>query len=294
MRSESTVGFQSAFLSFILWGLIPIYWKSLGGVGVDEILAHRILWTLIFLFLIILFQRRMSEIRSFFSNKNHIIMLAVTSLLMGTNWFANIWAINNERVLESSMGFYISPMISILLGFLFLKEHIRGLMKPALLLVAAALATMIASYGKFPFIAIFLAFNFGFYGLIRKTIDVKAVPGLFVEMLALLPAAIAYLAFLNAGGSAPFDHTFSENILLIGSGVAPTVPLLLYVAGARRIRLGTMGTLQYIAPTMVFFLGIWLYKEPFDSGRLVTFVFIWAGVVLYLIQLYRDSLKSTH
>ncbi|PLX68722.1 MAG: EamA family transporter RarD [Denitrovibrio sp.] len=289
MRSENRVGFQSATLAFVFWGLLPIYWKFMKSVPAEEVLSHRIIWSAIFVYLILLFQRRTSELWDALKDKRTVINMIGSGLLIGTNWFTYIWAVNHNMVLETSLGYFICPMLSVLLGFFFLKEKIRGFMIPALVFVGTAIAIMTLGYGQFPFAGVTLAVSFGFYGLFRKKVQVKPLPGLFIETLTLVPIALGYLIYVHVKGGGAFMNLLPETYYLIGSGVATSLPLLLYVAGANRIRLGTLGTLQYIGPSIAFFIGIFMYHEPIGLSKLASFVLIWIGVVLYLMQLYRDA-----
>jgi len=289
MRSENAIGFQSAALAFVMWGALPIYWKFLKNVPAEEVLAHRIIWSVVFVYLILFFQRRTKELWSAIRDRRTVLLMTASGVLIGTNWFTYIWAVNNNMVLETSMGYFICPMVSILLGFFFLQEKIRGLMKPAVFFAAAGILVMTLGYGKFPFAGVYLAASFGLYGLFRKKVGVKPLPGLFLETLTLTPFCFAYLIQVHMGGGGVFLKDASDTLYLLGTGVATSLPLLLYVAGASRIRLGTVGTLQYIAPTIAFFIGAFMYGEPLGTSRIVTFVLIWIGVFLYLAQLYRDT-----
>jgi len=289
MKSENAIGFQSAVLAFVMWGALPIYWKFLHDVPAEEILAHRIIWSVVFVYLILFFQRRTHELWSALRDKRTVLLMTFSGIIIGTNWFTYIWAVNNDRVLETSMGYFICPMVSVLLGFFFLQEKIRGLMKPSVLFALAGVLVISAGYGKFPFAGVYLAISFGFYGLFRKKVGVKPLPGLFLETLTLTPVSVIYLVYVHMNRGGVFLTDTSDTLFLLGTGVATSLPLLLYVAGASRIRLGTVGTLQYIAPTIAFFIGAFMYGEALGTAKIVTFVLIWIGVVLYLAQLYRDT-----
>jgi chloramphenicol-sensitive protein RarD len=292
-KSESNLGFQFATLAFVLWGLLPIYWKQFDNVPAKEILAHRIVWSTVFVYVILLVQGRTNELWQAVKDRRTVILMTFSSMLIGSNWFVYIWAVSNNMVLETSLGYYISPMISVLLGMLFLQEKIRGLMIPAVLLATTAILIMTFGYGQFPIIGVFLASTFGFYGLFRKKVQVKPMPGLFIEALVLTPFCLIYLLYLHATGAGSFIVSgLSNTMYLAGAGAATAMPLLLYVAGANRIRLGTLGTLQYIGPTIAFFIGAFMYKEPLGASKLVPFSLIWAGVALYLAQLYINSKKA--
>jgi len=289
MTEDNKFGFQAAALAFVIWGTLPVYWKLLHSVPAEEVLAHRVVWSFLVVFLILFFQKRITELTDALKDRRTVLLMISSGFLIGANWFTYIWAVNHDRVLETSMGYFMCPMISVFLGFLFLKEKVRGFMKPAVVFALAGIAVTAVGYGKFPFAGLFLAVSFGVYGLFRKKVNVKPLPGLFIESAALLPLAIVYLGYVHIKGDGAFMHDVSDSVFLIGTGVATSVPLLLYVAGASRIRLGTLGTLQYIAPTIAFFIGAYVYDEPLGASKIFTFVFIWIGVILYMAQLYRDT-----
>jgi chloramphenicol-sensitive protein RarD len=292
MTAEQNRGFKSALAAFIMWGALPAYWKMMESVPALQVLAHRIIWSVFFLLAVLFFQKRMDELKEGFADKKSMFIMFGTGTLLGSTWFTYIWAVTNGFVLETSLGYYISPMVSVVLGFLFLSEKIRGLMIPSIISVVAGIAYLIAGYGKFPFIALYLAFSFGIYGMMRKKVDVKPLVGLFFESLFLMPFAIIFLVYAHLNGEGAFGASTYINTLLLLSGAATSVPLIFFVLGARRLRLGTLGTLQYIAPTITFFIGVFLFAEPFGLERKITFSLIWLGVLLYLGQLYIDSRRS--
>lgn len=291
MKSESTIGFQAALLSLTMWGLLPIYWKFLHHVPALEILSHRVFWSMVFVYIILITQGRKAELSAAIHSRRTVAYMAVSSFLIGCNWFVYIWAVNHEKVLETSMGYFISPMFNILFGYLFLREKVRGLMIPAVCIVLAAIFYLAFVYGHIPYAGLSLAVTFSLYGLVRKKAAVKPLPGLFLETIMLTPLALGYLITLGVNGTGVFLVSMSDSLMLAGGGIATSLPLLLYVAGANRLRLGTLGTLQYISPTIAFMLGAFLYGEPLGRSMLVTFILIWFGVFLYLGQLFRDSRK---
>lgn len=292
MKSESAIGFQSAVLAFVMWGLLPIYWKIFHGIPALEVLAHRIIWSVVFVYLILLFQGRLPELYAAMRDRRTVFMMMFSSLIIVTNWFTYIWAVNHNRVLDTSLGYFICPMMNVLLGMIFLKEKIRGLMKPAVLSAVAGIMVLAVGYGRVPYAGLVLAFTFAFYGLFRKVTGVKPLPGLFLEVLTLTPPSIAYLAYRHMHGGGIFMQSISGSMFLVGAGVVTSLPLLFYVTGASRLRFGTLGTLQYIAPTIAFFIGAFMYGEPLGKSMLITFALIWIGVFLYLSQLYRDSRRA--
>ena len=195
MTKESSAGFRYAVLSFILWGTLPIYWRLLHDVPSEEVLAHRVVWSVVFVFIILLLQNRMSELKETLNNRRTVMLMISSGLLIGSNWFLYIWAVTHDRVLETSLGYFMCPMVSILLGYIFLKEEVRGLMKPAVGFALAGVIVGAVGYGKFPTAAFLLALTFGLYGLFRKKANVKPLPGLFIEAAILLPFTLAYLVY---------------------------------------------------------------------------------------------------
>jgi len=285
-------GVYSALIAFVLWGAMPAYWKLMESVPASQVLSHRIVWSVIFVLLLLAFQKRMGEVAESFKDKRLVGMLFISGTLLGSNWFMYIWAVTNGFVLETSMGYYISPMISVLLGFIFLSEKLRGLMIPSIIMIVVGIVYMTVGYGRFPFIALYLAISFGIYGMLRKKIDIKPLTGLFFESLLMMPFAVGFLIYAHLTGIGAFGSSLFTDSMLLLSGAATSVPLLFFAMGARGLKLGTLGTLQYIAPTITFFIALFWMGEHFTSGKQVVFTLIWSGVALYLGQLYIDSRKS--
>lgn len=268
--------------SYLIWGISPIYWKTLKAIPALEIIAHRIVWSCLFLIPLILLMGNGKEfVRAFKTRKTFLILMG-TSVIVGVNWLIYVWAINTNHLLQASLGYYINPLVNVLLGVLFLKERLRKAQVAAVLIAAAGVLYLTVQYGDFPWIALSLAFTFGIYGLIRKVAPVGALPGLTVEALMLTLPGIVYLVRLESAGTGAFTHAgLAVDLLLIGASVVTTVPLLFFALGARRLNLSTMGFLQYIAPTMMFLLGVFVYREPFSTAQLVTFGMIWTALFIY-------------
>ena len=271
-----------AFLAFLIWGLSPIYWKALHGVDAFEVILHRILWSFIFLMPLVVIGRQYSEFKRTMTNAKMVAILLATSILVGANWLIYIWAVNNGRVLEASLGYYINPLVNIVLGMVFLRERLRRAQTVAVVLATAGVLFLTVRYGVFPWVSLALAFSFGIYGLIRKVVSVSALVGLTVETLLLtIPAAVWVFhlhrahtgAFLQSGG-----HT---DLLLVGTGILTATPLLLFNLGAKRITLATLGFIQYTAPTGMLLLGITIFGEPFTRTQAVTFGLIWTALAIY-------------
>ncbi len=271
--------------SYILWGLLPIYWKSLDGVPAGQILAHRIVWSLVFVGLVLTLRHNWGWLRGAMGKPRVLLTFALSGTLLGINWFIYIWAVNAGFIVETSLGYFINPLVNVLLGFLLLKERLRPAQWLALALALAGVLYLTFSYGAFPWIALVLAFSFGIYGFIRKTATLNSAEGLFLETALLFLPALGFLLLEESRGVGALAHSdMTTNLLLVGAGIVTSVPLLLFAAGARRITLTTLGLLQYIAPTLQFLIGVLIYKEAFGPSRLVGFGLIWLALIFYTAE----------
>jgi chloramphenicol-sensitive protein RarD len=289
--NNSTIGLLYALIAFVSWGLLPIYWKQLEIVPPFEILCHRIIWSFIFIAIILTKQKRWNEIKITISNKKYLSALFISSILIGTNWFIYIWAVNSGKVLESSLGYYINPIVNILIGFILLKEKLSNWQWFSVFLVFIGVSYSIYSYGQPPYFALTLAVSFAFYGYSRKKIKVKPIPALFIETLILLIPSLLFIIYKESQNNSLFLHDTNISLWLIGSGIATTLPLLWFANSTKLLDLSTVGIMQYIAPTIGFFLGVFLYKEYFDINSLITFIFIWIGVIIYIIAMFHQYKK---
>jgi len=284
---------MTALAAFTAWGLLPIYWKALKSVDPLEILCHRIIWSLVFIALILTINKRWPEAFAPLKSPRNIGILTLSSLIIGSNWLLYIWAVNSNHVLETSLGYYICPLVSILLGFIFFRERLNRLQFIAIGLAALGVTNSIISYGEFPWIALALAISFGLYGLLRKVAAVESLPGLFLETMVLAPVALWYLGSLQAQGTSAFlNQSMDVTMLLIGAGAVTATPLIGFAFGARRLQLSTLGVLQYAAPSIAFLLGVFLYDEPFGPSHLLTFGLIWAGLAVYTADSIRTIRKQ--
>jgi chloramphenicol-sensitive protein RarD len=282
LRSESVSGVIYAGSAFLIWGLGPIYWKALGAVPPLEIILHRMVWSFIFLLILIVTGRRWHEFLNALKDFRILLTLFSTAVVLGLNWWLYIWAINNNYVLQGSLGYYINPLVNVVFGVIFLRERLRPAQILAVLLAGVGVVYLTSSYGAFPWIAVALASSFGLYGLIRKVAPVGPLVGLSIETMLLTPPAAAYLISLEAKGSASFLHgSISIDLLLLGTSVLTAVPLIFFISGARLIKLSTVGLLQYIAPTGIFLLGVFYYHEPFSMVQVWTFILIWTALAIY-------------
>ncbi|MBD8657569.1 EamA family transporter RarD [Oxalobacteraceae sp. CFBP 13730] len=275
-------GIIYAALAFFCWGLFPIYFHALGEVPPLQILAHRMLWSLAFLLILLLLRRDwkwlqiVRQPRVFFS-------FVLSALLLSANWLVYIWSVMNHHVIEASLGYFINPLVNIVLGYLILKERMRPLQWAAIGMAALGVGWLTWQAGTVPWIALFLALSFGGYGLLRKTAALGPLEGLSFETIVLFPLAAGYVIWLTVQGQNVFINTASDSTrwLLIMAGPLTAIPLLLFATGARKIPLSILGLLQYLSPTLQFLLGVWLFKEAFSADRLVGFVLIWSALALF-------------
>ncbi len=281
-KDRTITGVLSAVMAFLIWGLSPVYWKALISIPALEIIIHRIVWSFVFGIVLVVLRGRWAEFKAVFRDRKTLVVLFGTSLLMTINWLVYVWAINNDRMLQASMGYYITPLVNVSLGMFFLKERLRPLQKTAVLIAACAVLYLTVYYGIFPWVSIALALCFGFYGLLRKVAVAGSLVGLTVETLLMCLPALIYLAFLERAGHNSFLHQGIKNdLLLIGTGVVTGLPLLLFTMGARRITLASLGFVQYIGPTCIFLLGVVVYNEPFSYAQMITFALIWTALAIY-------------
>lgn len=286
----SRSGLLAALGAFALWGLLPLYWKLLAAVPSLEILAHRIVWSFLFLLPLVFFTGRWREVRVAVSDRTTLLRVMGSSLLIGGNWFLYIWAVNDGRVLETSLGYYINPLMNVLFGYLFFRERPTRVQWMAIGLAAAGVLWMLASYGQLPWVSLTLAISFSCYGYMRKTVRVESVPGLFMETALLVPFVLAWLVHLHMnGGGSLGAQSRTVDLLLAGAGIATSVPLVWFAYAARHLRLTTLGLLQYLAPSIAFALGVFVFHEPVTPSHLVTFGCIWVALGLYTAEGIRLS-----
>ncbi len=284
------IGLAYGLGAYLSWGFVPIYFKLLQHVPAIVVVAHRVAWSLLLLAAIIAWQRRWGEMNAALRSKRMLLMLGCTTLLIATNWITFIWAVSHERVMQASLGYYINPLFSVLLGMLLLRERMRRWQFVSLALATAGVVNLVLTGGEFPWIALILAVSFGLYGLLRKIAPVAPLVGLMVETGLLMPIALAVIFMGINGQGAAMALNIPTHVLLIFAGVITTFPLLWFAAAAQRLRLSTMGFLQYIAPTCQFLLAVLLYREPFTTPHAITFIFIWTALAIFTldsVQAYR-------
>jgi len=275
----------AGFAAFATWGLIPVYWKLLQTIPAAEILAHRFVWTTVFLIVLLTWQRRWLELRQAAASRSALLYCLASGLALSINWLFFIWAVNVGRVVETSLGYFMTPLVNVLFGAIFLRERLTRWQLISVLLALVGVLNLTLGYGKFPWVAIILCVSFGIYGLLRKKSGTRAIPGLFLETMLLTPFAILYLLQLQRTGASAFGPAhWSLALVLVSTGVVTGLPLVWFGHAARHLRMTTVGFLQYLAPTGSFFLGVFLYHEPFTRAHLVTFTFIWIALAIFTIE----------
>ena len=292
MNDQAKHGVIYALLAYTMWGIAPLFFKQMQFMPSLEILAHRVIWSALLLVVIIGIRNNLHKVKAIVKNPRQISILMVSACLLGFNWWLFIWSINNDHILDASLGYYINPLLNIALGMVFLKERLSKLQYAAVVLAITGVAIQIITFGSFPYIAISLAVSFAIYGLIRKTVSVDAMPGLLIESLVMIvPAFVYWFVFANSSATNLFENSLAVNALIIGAGVVTTGPLLCFVEAARRLNYSTLGFFQYIGPSLMFLLAVFVYGEEFGQDRWVTFGFIWAALVVYSYASYRNSRK---
>jgi chloramphenicol-sensitive protein RarD len=291
--SHPAAGILFAFGAFLIWGLSPVYWHALNSAAALEIILHRVVWSFIVLMSLVVAGRRWNEFKAVMRRPRTLLILFFTSLLVGGNWLIYIWAVNNGRVLEASLGYYINPLVNVLLGMVFLKERLRPAQQLAVLLAALGVLNLTLRHGAFPWVSLSLAFSFGCYGLVRKVADVGPLVGLTVETLILILPAAAWIVLLHRTGEGVFlNGSLTTDLLLMGTGILTATPLLLFNLGAKRVTLATLGFIQYTAPTGMLLLGITLFGEAFTHARAITFGLIWTALAIYSLDALRQHRKT--
>lgn len=279
-------GVLSGIAAYVLWGFFPIYWKLLHDVSPLQVIGHRIGWSFILLLIYILLTNRWQEFRSAL-NLRTIGTYSIAAVLLSLNWLIYVWGVNAGFIVETSLGYFINPLLSVLLGVLFLHERLRPLQWVPVGLAALGVIYLTGVYGRLPWIALSLAFTFGFYGFVKKLSPLGSLYGLALETGIVFPVALIYLVFVDVSGSGAFlrDSALIDS-LLVGAGLVTTVPLLLFASAAKQIPLTIVGMLQYIAPTLQFLIGVFLYKEPFDLAHFIGFAIVWVALIIFAVESY--------
>ena len=292
-RNRGRDGFLLGFAAYAMWGAFPLFWPLLEPSGAVELLAHRVAWSALVMAVLAVALRKREPLARILRDRRVLRLLLAAACVISVNWGVYIWSVNNEHVVEASLGYFINPLVTVLMGVVVLGERLRPLQWAALAVAAAAVAGLTVAEGRAPYIALTLAFSFGTYGLLRKKADVGAVEGLTVETFLLAPLALGYIVWLQAVGD---GHAFSEGtghlLLLACAGLVTALPLLCFGGAATRVPLTTLGLLQYVAPTLQFLLGITVAGEPMSVSRWVGFAVIWAALVLFSVDSVRSRRQS--
>ena len=272
--------------AYTLWGFFPIYWKFLHNISALQLIGHRIAWSFILMMGVILISGQWADLRSTLSARNFRIYL-IASLLIGVNWLMYVWAVNAGHIVETSLGYFINPLLSVLLGLLILHEKLRRTQWIPIVIAFVGVVYLTITFGRLPWIALSLAFSFGFYGLVKKLAPLSSLFGLTLETGILFIPAVIYLGLAEVNGTGAFLHTgIVSDFLMIGAGLVTTVPLLMFASAAKQIPLTMIGVLQYLAPTIQFLLGIFVYKEKFDHTQLIGFSIVWLALVIFWAENY--------
>jgi|TARA_B110000902_G_scaffold145825_1_gene168281 chloramphenicol-sensitive protein RarD len=289
-------GVLFALAAYSMWGIAPMYFKLLTSVPALEIVMHRIVWSVLVLCLLLAVRKKFGQVFKAIRDPKVIATLSISGLLLAANWLVFIWAVNNDQMLDASLGYFINPLFNVLLARFFLHESLTRLQLLAVFVALAGVAFLIFSYGQLPWVALVLATSFSIYGLLRKKVSVDSMPGLLIESCIMLPFALLYWFVMDTTSGNMLANSTDLNVTLLLAGVVTTAPLLCFTAAARRIRYTTLGFFQYIGPSLMFLLAVIHYQEPLDTTRVVTFVCVWSGLLIYVydsLRVYRKSRQLT-
>lgn len=289
-RTAVGTGALAGFVAYVMWGVFPLYWPLLQPAGAIEILAHRVVQSLIFLLIVNAIRRSWSDLKAVVANRRAMKLLAMAAVLVTLNWGIFIWAVNDKHVVETSLGYFINPLVSMTLGVLVFRERMRPAQWTAFGIATFAVAFLTWDYGRLPWIALGLAGTFAAYGLMKKLANAESISSLTIETAYLTPFFLGYLIWLEATGRASFPYQGGVHAtLMIASGLVTAIPLLLFNAAATRIPLTTLGVLQYVGPTMQFLIGIFVNHEPLPRERLIGFIIVWTALVIFTVDAFRNS-----
>lgn len=286
-------GYLYGIGAYVMWGILPLYWKLIDFIPAYEILAHRILWSFVFVLGILYFQGNIHRLKEVISDKNNVLRLFCSTVFITINWGLYIWAINSEHVVEASMGYYMNPLFVVLIGVLVLKEKLSIYQMISLFMAALGVVIITVQYGSIPWVSLILAISFAFYGLMKKKLKLDATVGLALETAILTPIVLSFILYRQYLGIEAIGTVSAASVsILIGSGIVTALPLLWFAEGANIIPLSSMGFLQYIAPTISLILGIFVFKESFTRAHMISFGFIWAGLIVYSLAQINEMRKQ--
>ncbi|MCK6567228.1 MAG: EamA family transporter RarD [Chloroflexi bacterium] len=278
-------GIWYGIAAYAMWGFFPIYWKLLHEIPAIQLLGHRIVWSFLLLAAFILLTKQAGDFRSVAFNRRTLGIYTIAGVLLSANWLIYVWSVNAGFIVETSLGYFINPLLSVLFGVIFLRERLRPAQWVPVIIAAIGVTYLTVAYGRPPWIALSLAVTFGLYGLVKKLSPLGSVYGLTLETGIVFPIALLYLIVVQAGGAGEFLRDgFTIDLLLIGAGVVTTIPLLMFASAAKQIPLNMIGVLQYFAPTIQFLIGVFIYKEPFDHTRLIGFGIVWLALIIFWVE----------
>ena len=287
---ERRIGVGAGLAAYVLWGVFPLYFPLLEPAGGLEIVAHRVAWSLLFIALLLTVRRGWGRVRATVADRRALLVLATAAVLIAVNWLVYVLAVNSGHVVEASLGYFINPLVSVVLGVLVFRERLRRLQWVAVGIAVLAVAVLTVDHGRPPWIALMLATSFGLYGLMKKLVRVEAVPGLFVETAVVVLPALVVIGLLESDGQAAFAHEGTGHALLLAaSGLATAIPLLLFATATRRVPLSTIGLLQYVTPLMQLTIGVFVYDEPMPAPRLVGFAIVWLALAVFTADSLRQA-----
>jgi chloramphenicol-sensitive protein RarD len=292
-NDDSLSGLIFAVSAYFMWGFLPLYMKALSHIPAPEIIAHRVLWSLPVAGILLIAMRRTADLKQALRTPRMVAMAMVTAALISVNWGIYVWAIGANHALDAALGYYINPLFSVLLGAVLLKEPLSKVQKAAIVMAAVAVLVLTIDAGRLPLVALSLTFSFGLYAYFKKSLPIGPNQGFFLEVLILCPFALAYVIYMQASGQSHFltGNSF-DTLMLLGCGVVTAVPLICYANGAKRLRLSTIGILQYIAPTMIFLTAVFVFGEPFGTAKMVAFPMIWLALVIYTGSMLRNARRK--
>ncbi len=280
-------GILYGIAAYALWGLFPLYWKQLHDVSALQVIGHRIGWSFILLMIYIVITKQWKDFRSVAFAPKTIGIYSIAAVLLSLNWLIYVWGVNSGFIVETSLGYYINPLISVLLGVIFLRERLRPLQWVPVGIATLGVGYLTFVYGRLPWIALSLAFSFGFYGFVKKLSPLGSLYGLTLETGIVFPIALVYLVFVGFTGTGAFLHDGGRvDLFLISAGIVTTIPLLMFASAAKQIPLTIIGLLQYVAPTLQFLIGVFIYKEAFDQSHLIGFGIVWVALIIFAVESY--------
>ena len=290
---QTRQGIGYALGAYFIWGIAPAYFKLVKEVPPTEIMTHRVIWSALFMLVLITLSRSWQQVRTVLAQPKKVLLLAITAVTIGGNWLLFIWAVNNQHMLEASLGYFINPLINVVFGMLFLRERFRRLQWLAVLLATIGVLVQLWQFGSLPIIGLGLALSFAVYGLLRKKIQVDAQSGMLIETAWLFPLAAIYLfGFADSATSHLSANPMSLNLKLIAAGIVTTIPLMLFAAACARLRLSTVGFFQYLGPTLMFLLAVLFYGESLTPDKMVTFGFIWLALAVFIVDAVAFSART--